>query len=80
MKPKKGLHVLLHELSDDEDDTTDIVPDVPLDPDRPWLRHFKAYMDVVEQVPDGWSSVKWWGVSVSTSETIMTANWYKFTG
>ena len=60
---KKGLHILLRELSDDED----IVPDnnsmAPEDPDRPWLQYLMKYIDTVEQVPEGWSTIKWWGVS-----------------
>lgn len=59
----KKMHALLRELSDDEDDALDIGLDVPDDPQRPWLQDFWAYMNVVEQVPDGWSTVKWWGVS-----------------
>lgn len=67
-KSKKGLRALLRELSDDEDNTTDTGPDIPEDPDRPWFRDFRAYMDAVEQVPDGWSAVKWWGVSLCTAD------------
>jgi hypothetical protein len=64
----KGLHALLRELSDDEEelatgmDTGLLVPD---DPQRPWLRDYRAYMDVPEQVPEGWSAIQWWGVSIS---------------
>jgi hypothetical protein len=61
---KKGVHVLLRELSDDsdEDDVTNYSRNTPDDPERPWLRHFREYIDAVEQVPDGWSTIKWWGV------------------
>jgi hypothetical protein len=62
MKKRKGLHVLLRELSDDEE--ADVNTDLPEDPNRPWLRAFREYMDAVEQVPDGWSAIKWWGVSI----------------
>jgi hypothetical protein len=63
---KKGLHTLLHEVSDNDNDATaaSAGPNIPEDPYWPWLRSFQAYLDVVEQVPDGWSAVKWWGVSV----------------
>jgi hypothetical protein len=64
MKSKKGMRVLLRELSEDEDETTNMGPNVPEDPKRPWLRPFRQFMDAVEQVPDGWSAVKWWGVRV----------------
>ena len=63
-KPKKGLCALLRELSDDEENTIDAPCDVSEDSDRPWLRYFQAYMDINEQVPEGWSAIKWWGVSV----------------
>ena len=66
-KKNKGLRALLRELSDDEDTTTDAGPQVPDDPKRPWLRDFRAYLDAVEQVPEGWTTIKWWGVSTSCS-------------
>ena len=61
-KTKGGLRALLRELSDDEDNVTDSPPGILEDPDRPWSKHFSAYMDAIEQVPDGWSAIKWWGV------------------
>lgn len=63
----KGLHVLLRELSDDEDDASSMInngSDVPDDPQRPWLRDYHAYMDVPEQVRESWSAIQWWGVSL----------------
>jgi len=39
--------------------------DVPDDPQRPWLRNFRAYVDVLEQVPEVWTAIRWWGVSTS---------------
>jgi hypothetical protein len=59
---KKRLPVLLRELSDDEDIVPDNNSTTPEDPDRPWLQHFTRYIDTVEQVPEGWSTIKWWGV------------------
>jgi hypothetical protein len=44
---------------------TDAGTSVPEDPERPWLRDFRSYLDAVEQVPDGCSAIKWWGVSDS---------------
>jgi hypothetical protein len=66
-KKGKGLNALLRELSDDEEDTTamDIGLLVPDDPQRPWLRDYRAYVDIPEQVPEGWSAIQWWGVSIS---------------
>lgn len=64
---KKGLHVLLQELSDNElEDVMDGSSGLNIpaeDPDRPWSRHFHEYMDTLDQVPDDWSAIKWWGVS-----------------
>ena len=57
-KTKRGIHALLCELSDDED-SADSHPGVSEDPDQPWSWHFEAYMNVSEQVPDGWSVMKW---------------------
>jgi hypothetical protein len=62
----KGLHALLRELSDDEEDmAVDTGVDVPDDPQWPWLRDYHGYMDVREQVPEGWMAVQWWGVRIS---------------
>ena len=60
----KGLNMLLRELSDDEDNMMDTRLDVQDDPQRPWFRDFHAYMDVPEQVREGWNAIQWWGVSV----------------
>jgi hypothetical protein len=59
----KGLRTLLRELSDDEDEMEDTGTAVPDDPRRPWLRDYRAYLDVLEQVPEGWTVIQWWGVS-----------------
>jgi hypothetical protein len=65
MQPSKfkGLHILLRELSDDEDAAMEVTPNFPNDPQRPWLRDYQAYINAVEQVPDGWTTIQWWGVS-----------------
>ena len=62
----KGLCALLRELSNDDEDTAaDTRIDIPTDPQRPWLCDFSAYMDVCEQVPEGWMAIQWWGISLS---------------
>ena len=62
----KGLRALLRELDDNEEDNVaDTGVDVPDDPQWPWLHDYQAYMDVPEQVPEGWMAVQWWGVSIS---------------
>jgi len=62
----KKINVLLCELSDDEDAEADVGPSVPKDPKRLWLWDFHAYLNAHEQVPDGWTTIKWWGVSIHT--------------
>lgn len=66
--PKSKLNNLLRELSDndsDDSDHADVHPTQLEDPNKPWLRDFRAYLDVVEYVPDGWTTIAWWGVSDS---------------
>jgi hypothetical protein len=41
--------------------------DVPDDPQWPWLRDYRAYVDVLKQVPEGWTAIQWWGVSVTAA-------------
>ena len=66
-KKTRGLSVLLRELSDDEDNiSTDTPPGVSVDPDQLWSQHFSAYMNASEQVPEGWSAIKWWRVCAHT--------------
>jgi hypothetical protein len=55
----KGLHALLQELSDDEDNEADTGVDIPNDPQHPWLWDYCAYIDVPEQVPKGWTAIQW---------------------
>lgn len=67
-RKNKGLRTLLRELtsSDDEEDTpADTGLDIPDDPQRPWLHDYRAYLDALEQVPEGWTAIQWWGVSDS---------------
>jgi len=77
-KKGKGLHVLLRELSDDEElegRNMDMAgPDVPDDPQQPWLHGYHGYVDVPEQVPDGWTAIQWWGVSILVGIFLQEAN------
>jgi hypothetical protein len=34
-----------------------------LDPTRPWLDEFNEYLQACKTVPEGMSTVEWWGVS-----------------
>jgi hypothetical protein len=59
----KELCAMLQELSGDEEDVAADTMDIPTDPQWPWLHDFCAYMDVCEQVPEGWMVIQWWGIS-----------------
>jgi hypothetical protein len=61
------VHALLRELSNEEDEMEGVGLDVPEDPQRPWLRDYHAYMDVLEQMPEGWTAIQWWGVRILAS-------------
>jgi hypothetical protein len=61
----KGLRALIQELSNDEEEAAVDTMDIPTNPQWPWLHDFCAYMDVHEQVPEGWMVIQWWGVSTS---------------
>jgi hypothetical protein len=61
---KRKLSSLLRELSDDEDSSrANAGPAVLKDPNRPWVRDFRTYLDILEHVPEGWTTIAWWGVS-----------------
>ena len=61
---KSKITTLLRELSDDKDAAdTNAGPATPEDPAKPWMRECRAYLDVIEHIPEGWTAIKWWGVS-----------------
>ncbi len=55
----KRLNVLLQEVSNDEDATTDDRTGMPEDLKQPWLTEFYKYLNIIEQVPDDCSAVGW---------------------
>jgi hypothetical protein len=63
LQKTKGLRALLREVSDDEEETMGNV-ELFDDPERPWLRYYQAYLDVREQIPEGWTTIQWWGVGI----------------
>jgi hypothetical protein len=66
MQPKKnkGLNILLWELSNNEDADKVVGPDIPDDPIQLWVHNYCAYIDVLERVPEGWTAIQWWAVSI----------------
>jgi hypothetical protein len=35
-----------------------------IDPKKPWLKEFNYYLNTVDEIPNGLTVVKWWGVCV----------------
>jgi hypothetical protein len=35
-----------------------------IDPKKPWLKEFNYYLNTVDEIPNGLTVVKWWGVRV----------------
>jgi hypothetical protein len=60
---KSSMKSLLRELSDDDDDsdTTSMPSD---NSDAPWHLEFRRYLDAVHELPEGMTSIQWWGVSL----------------
>ena len=56
--------MLPHELSDDEEEVPKDKSDTVADPNWPGYQDFQVYLDAIEQVSEGWSTIKWWGVSL----------------
>jgi hypothetical protein len=68
-KGNKKLARLLAEDSDEEMDvplaeTVTVTQSPDSDTNKPWLREFKQYIDGVDEVPNGMTITKWWGVSL----------------
>jgi hypothetical protein len=41
-------------------------PLASVDPNKPWLKEFNHYLNTVDEIPDGLTVVKWWGVSANS--------------
>ena len=63
-KRNKKLAQLLAEDSADEDSEMASTPSPDIDANKPWLWEFKQYIDGVDEVPNGMTITKWWGVSL----------------
>jgi hypothetical protein len=63
---KKLARLLAEDSTDEEMDvaSTSATPSPDSDANKPWLHEFKGYIDGVDEVPNGMSIVKWWGVSL----------------
>lgn len=71
-KKNSKLSFLLAELSDSDSDDSDserqpAAAPSQFDPNKPWLKDFRLYLDTTEAVPDKMSAVSWWGVSTKSS-------------
>ncbi|KIM73171.1 hypothetical protein PILCRDRAFT_10890 [Piloderma croceum F 1598] len=72
LRAKKGrrsasnMTALLHELesSDDDGSSDDAGPSATqTDPTKPWLREFHQYLNTTDELSDGQTIVKWWGLN-----------------
>lgn len=76
---KKGNKKLARLLAEDSTDEEMDVPSTLATPSphsstlKPWLREFKQYIDGVDEVPNGMSIIKWWGVRIFISIKITLA-------
>lgn len=63
---KKLARLLAVDSTDEETDvpSTSATPSPDSDNNKPWLREFKLYIDGVDEVPNGMTITKWWGVSL----------------
>ena len=61
---KKLTQLLAQDSTDEEMDIplTSATPSPDSDTNKPWLREFKLYIDGVDEVPNGMTITKWWGV------------------
>ena len=63
---KKLAQLLAVDLTDEDMDvsSTSAMPSPDSDNNKPWLCEFKLYIDGVDEVPNGMTITKWWGVSL----------------
>lgn len=64
---KQGNKKLARLLAKDSSDDKTSLPfnSTPLNvsgAQKPWLHEFKAYLDAIDEVPNGMTIMKWWGV------------------
>ena len=60
---KKLARLLAEDSSDDEMSAPSMsTPSVGSEAPKPWLHEFKVYLDGIDEVPNGMTVTKWWGV------------------
>ncbi|KAF8957686.1 hypothetical protein BDZ97DRAFT_85657 [Flammula alnicola] len=68
---KKGNKKLARLLAEDSTDdemgapSSSAMPPLNGEGSKPWVHEFKAYLDGVDEVPNGMTTTKWWGVNSS---------------
>ncbi|KAG6843861.1 hypothetical protein H0H87_012295, partial [Tephrocybe sp. NHM501043] len=73
---KKGMSAILHELSNDEseiEETGASKNQSDSESERPWSPYIDEYINMVKNIPDGWSSIKWWGVNNARYHPILAS-------
>ena len=63
---KKLAQLLAEDSTDEETDvpSTSATPSPDSDANKPWLHEFKQYIDRTDELPNGMSITKWWGVNI----------------
>ena len=63
---KKLARLLAENSADEEMDAPSnlATPSPDSDTNKPWLREFKKYIDGADEVPNGMTIIKWWGVNI----------------
>ncbi|KAJ7809562.1 ribonuclease H-like domain-containing protein, partial [Mycena olivaceomarginata] len=51
----------LRELTPDGDEDEPKLAEAHLDPTKPWRDEFQSYLDARESVPEGMTTIEWWG-------------------
>ena len=72
MKGNKNLAKLLAEDTDDEEKLG--TPSPTADASQPWKTEFNRYLDGNDEVPNGMSLPRWWGVNSSNLHVLLSSS------
>ena len=63
---KKLVRLLAEDSTDEETDvpSTSATPSPDSNANKPWPHEFKQYIDRTDELPNGMSITKWWGVNI----------------
>jgi hypothetical protein len=64
----------LRELTPDGDEDEPKLAEAHLDPTKPWRDEFQGYLDARESVPEGMTTIEWWGVCFHFKCSLLSAD------